>query len=145
MTGFLRTGAVALTVGAALAFASSAFAETVTYKAALKAASEVPPTTSMGTGTADVTFDTVSKKLTYTITYSGLTGPATAAHFHNPAAATENAPATVPLSGALASPVKGEATLTDAQAADLAAGKMYFNIHTAANPGGEIRGQVTKG
>jgi CHRD domain len=145
MTGFLRTGAVALTVGAALALASSAFAETVTYKAALKAASEVPPTTSMGTGTADVTFDTVSKKLTYTITYSGLTGPATAAHFHNPAAATENAPATVPLSGALASPVKGEATLTDAQAADLAAGKMYFNIHTAANPGGEIRGQVTKG
>jgi hypothetical protein len=134
-----------LTVGAALALASSAFAETVTYKAALKAASEVPPTTSMGTGTADVTFDTVSKKLTYTITYSGLTGPATAAHFHNPAAATENAPATVPLSGALASPVKGEATLTDAQAADLAAGKMYFNIHTAANPGGEIRGQVTKG
>jgi len=134
-----------LTVGAALALASSAFAETVTYKAALKAASEVPPTTSMGTGTADVTFDTVSKKLTFTITYSGLTGPATAAHFHNPAAATENAPATVPLSGALASPVKGEATLTDAQAADLAAGKMYFNIHTAANPGGEIRGQVTKG
>jgi hypothetical protein len=134
-----------LTVGAALALASSAFAETVTYKAALKAASEVPPTTSMGTGTADVTFDTVTKKLTYTITYSGLTGPATAAHFHNPAAATENAPATVPLSGALASPVKGEATLTDAQAADLAAGKMYFNIHTAANPGGEIRGQVVKG
>jgi len=145
MTGFFRTGAVALTFGAALALASSALAENVTYKAALKASTEVPPTTSMGTGTADVTFDTVSKKLTYTITYSGLTGPATAAHFHNPATATENAPATVPLSGALASPIKGEATLTDAQAKDLADGKMYFNIHTAANPGGEIRGQVVKG
>ena len=42
------------------------------------------------------------------------------------------------------SPLKGEATLTDAQAADLQAGKYYFNIHTAANKGGEIRGQVTK-
>ncbi len=59
---------------------------------------------------------------------------------------TENAPATVPVPAtALASPIKGEATLTDAQAADLAAGKMYFNIHTMANPGGEIRGQATKG
>ena len=36
------------------------------------------------------------------------------------------------------------ATLTDAQIADLVAGKWYFNIHTAANPGGEVRGQVTK-
>ena len=42
------------------------------------------------------------------------------------------------------SPVEGSATLTDAQAADLMAGKYYINIHTAANPGGEIRGQVTK-
>ncbi len=42
------------------------------------------------------------------------------------------------------SPAEGSATLTDAQAADLVAGKYYVNIHTAANPGGEIRGQVTK-
>jgi hypothetical protein len=42
------------------------------------------------------------------------------------------------------SPFEGEATLTDAQASDLMAGKWYFNIHTAANKGGEIRGQVTK-
>ena len=41
-------------------------------------------------------------------------------------------------------PIKGEATLTDAQAADLQAGKWYFNVHTAANKGGEIRGQVMK-
>ena len=43
-----------------------------------------------------------------------------------------------------ASPIKGSATLTDAQAADLDAGKYYVNIHTAANKGGEIRGQITK-
>ncbi|MDB5424047.1 MAG: hypothetical protein JWQ29_1463, partial [Phenylobacterium sp.] len=41
------------------------------------------------------------------------------------------------------SPIKGTATLTDAQIADLNAGKWYFNVHTAANPGGEIRGTVT--
>jgi hypothetical protein len=40
------------------------------------------------------------------------------------------------------SPITGGATLTDAQAADLTAGLYYFNIHTAANPGGEMRGQM---
>jgi hypothetical protein len=39
---------------------------------------------------------------------------------------------------------KGSATLTDAQAADLTAGKYYINVHTAAHPDGEIRGQVAK-
>jgi hypothetical protein len=41
-----------------------------------------------------------------------------------------------------ANPIKGKAVLTDAQIADLKAGKWYFNVHTAAHPGGEIRGQV---
>ena len=68
-----------------------------------------------------------------------------AAHFHGPAAAGANAPPVVPVPAtALASPIKGDATLTDAQAADLAAGKWYFNIHTAAHGPGEIRGQVEK-
>ena len=51
----------------------------------------------------------------------------------------------MPAAAPLTSPIKGEATLTDAQAADLAAGRWYFNVHTAANPPGEIRGQVAKG
>ena len=51
----------------------------------------------------------------------------------------------VPINGELASPIKGEATLTDAQAKALTDGDMYFNIHTAANKGGEMRGQVLKG
>jgi hypothetical protein len=139
----VRARATAIAFAAGIAFlATGAYAETLTYKVALKASTEVPATTSMGTGTVDATYDTATKKLTWTVTYTGLTGAATAAHFHNPATATENAPATVPLSGDLKSPVKGEATLTDAQAKDLADGKMYFNIHTAANPNGEIRGQV---
>jgi hypothetical protein len=141
----MQAATVTLAFAAAMAIgAGSALAEMVTYKTTLRGAAEVPATTSMGTGTVESTYDTVTKKLTWTVTYSGLSGPATAAHFHSPAATTANAPPTVPLSGALASPIKGEATLTDAQAADLAAGRMYFNLHTAANPSGEIRGQMAK-
>jgi hypothetical protein len=103
----------------------------------------VPPNDSPGTGTVEATFDTESKVFTWTINYEGLTGEATAAHFHGPAAVGENAGPVVPIEGALASPIAGEATLDDAQAADLQAGMWYFNIHTAEYPDGELRGQVT--
>ena len=137
-----KTMFAALALGAAVVLAGPASAET--YKVTLNGKSEVPPTTSKGTGTANVNFIPTTKKLTYTLTYSGLTGPATAAHFHGPAAPGKNAGVQVAIPNATSSPVKGSATLTAAQAADLEAGKYYINIHTAANPGGEIRGQVTK-
>ncbi len=131
-----------LTLGAVVAFAGPAFAEKM--KTTLDAKSEVPPNTSSGTGTADLDYDNASKKLSWKITYSGLSGPATAAHFHGPADAGANAGVAVAIPNAGTSPVEGNATLTDAQAADLMAGKYYINVHTAANPGGEIRGQMTK-
>jgi hypothetical protein len=125
--------------------ASSSFAAVVNYAATLSGASEVPANDSKGTGTVAATYDTATQKFSYTITYSGLTGPATAAHFHGPAAAGANAPPVLPIPATmLASPIKGDATLTAAQAADLAAGKWYFNVHTAAHAPGEIRGQVEK-
>jgi hypothetical protein len=124
--------------------APTAFAETVNLKASLKAADSVPPNTSNGTGSLQATYDTANKQLTYTVTYSGLTGNATAAHFHGPAEPGKTAGVVVPVQGSVASPIKGTATLTDAQAADLLAGKWYFNVHTEANKPGEIRGQVTK-
>jgi hypothetical protein len=65
------------------------------------------------------------------------------AHFHGPAEPGKNAGVAVPIPGT-ASPMNGSATLTDAQAADLMAGKWYVNVHTAENKGGEIRGQVLK-
>lgn len=111
------------------------------YTAHLDGASEVPKTESKGTGDVTATYDPASKKLTWNGTYSGLTGPVTAAHFHGPAKAGENAGVLVPVE-AKTSPFSGEATLDDAKAADLEGGKMYFNLHTAANPKGEIRGQV---
>lgn len=123
---------------------SPALAQEVKLKADLKGSAEVPPVETKGSGNADISYDTASKKLTWTVTYSGLSGPATAAHFHGPAEAGKNAGVAVPIPNQATSPVKGSANLTDAQAADLLAGRYYVNIHTAANPGGEIRGQVTK-
>jgi hypothetical protein len=129
-------------LGTGIGLAVPAFADKM--KATLDAKSEVPPNTSAGSGAADIDYDPASKKLSWKLTYSGLSGAATAAHFHGPAEAGKNAGVAVPIPNPASSPVEGSATLTDAQAADLVAGKYYVNVHTAANPGGEIRGQVTK-
>jgi hypothetical protein len=93
---------------------------------------------------ADVTLDTDSRMLSWTVTYSGLTGPATMGHFHGPAAVGVAAGVQVPMTGDLASPIKGSAEINDGQIGDLSGGLWYVNIHTAANPKGEIRGQLTK-
>ena len=137
-----KTVLATLALGAALAYAGSAFADKM--KATLDGASEVPPTTTAGKGTADIDYDPATKKLSWKVTYTGLSGPATAAHFHGPAESGKNAGVAVAIPNAVSSPAEGSATLTDAQAADLTSGKYYVNVHTAANPAGEIRGQVTK-
>src|SRR4051812_42473604 len=137
-----RTMLATLTLGAIVALAGPAFADKM--KATLDGKSEVPANNSAGKGTAEIDYDNASKKLSWKISYSGLSGPATAAHFHGPAEAGANAGVAVAIPNAGTSPVEGSATLTDAQAADLMAGKYYINVHTAANPGGEIRGQVMK-
>ncbi|HEX7440398.1 MAG TPA: CHRD domain-containing protein [Caldimonas sp.] len=109
----------------------------------LAGAQEVPPKPGSGSGTVVTSLDKETRMLRWTVTYSGLSGPVTAGHFHGPAAAGANAGVVVPFTGSMASPIQGSATLTEAQMADLLAGKWYANLHTAANPGGEIRGQVT--
>ncbi len=87
------------------------------------------------------TFDTASKQLSWKGSVSGLTGPATAAHFHA-GESGKNGAVVVPITGADKGSFEGSATLTDAQAEELMAGKWYVNVHTAANKAGEIRGQV---
>jgi hypothetical protein len=127
----------------ALLASAMAHADTVSLKANLQPSSEVPPRVSKGHGILDATFDTDTKILTYTATYDDLSGPVTMAHFHGPAPVGQNAKVQVPVEkNALASPMKGQATLTDQQVTDLLAGQWYFNIHTQENPTGEIRGQV---
>ncbi len=137
------TRVAGLTLAACLMAGAPALAETVTMKANLAASTEVPPNDSAATGNVTVTYDTASKKLTWNGTYSGLTGPATAGHFHGPADPGKNAGVAIPIT-ASSSPFQGSADLTDAQANDLLAGKWYVNIHTEAHKGGEIRGQVVK-
>ena len=116
----------------------------MSMKNQLTGAQEVPPVTTGGSGTVDSSFDKGTNTLTWTVTYSGLSGPLTAGHIHGPAAAGANAGVLIPFTGDLASPIKGKATLTAAQVNDLMAGRYYVNLHTAKNPGGEIRGQLTK-
>jgi len=141
----IREAAFAVIAASALIVAGApAFAETVTYTATLRGPTEVPATDSTGTGMLTSTYDTATKKLTWSVTYAGLTGTATMAHFHGPADTKTAAPVLIPITGSLDSPISGEATLTDAEATDLADGKMYFNIHTAAHKPGEIRGQMMK-
>ncbi len=124
--------------------AGAARAETVSLRGTLGGAAEVPAKPGDGKGTATASLDTATKVLTYQVEYAGLSGPATAAHFHGPAEPGANAGVVMPFATP-ASPIKGTATLTDAQMADVMAGKWYANVHTAANPGGEVRGQMTRG
>lgn len=141
-TSLFRT----LVAVSALAFVSiAAHAATINLKADLKASAEVPPKDSAGTGTLTATLDTESNEFKYHVEFSGLTGAVVAAHFHGPAAEGANGKPQVPIkSSPIASPIDGKATLTPDQAKDLTDGKWYFNLHTAANPGGEVRGQIVK-
>ena len=130
---------------ASAAFVATASAATVNYSATLSGKSEIPKIDTKGKGKLTATFDTVSKALKYTLTFDGLSGPATAAHLHGPATRAQSAGVLAPLGEKNpSSPVTGTVTLTDDQAKALAAGKVYVNVHAAANPGGEIRGQVVR-
>jgi hypothetical protein len=137
-------------------------AESIQFKADLKGSSEVPSNQSPGTGTVVATFDTATKQLSWNGSYSGLSGPPTAAHVHGPATVGKNAGLAFWITDNIgqcssgqctskgdakahpASPFQGSATLTDAQVSDLMAGMYYVNIHSDAYPGGELRGQLLK-
>ena len=133
--------AIALTAG--MLGWNFAQAATETFHGTLSGGAEVPPVAGSGSGTATATLDTATKQVTYNVTYSGLSGPAAAAHIHCGAAAGANAGVSVPFPKP-DSPISGNATMTDAQIADLEAGKCYVNVHTAANKAGELRAQLTK-
>lgn len=133
-------------VGGLLAAVSLAlipsFSKAATLTSTLSGEAEVPPVTTMGTGTVDVSYTPTTKVLKWKIVYSGLSGPVTAAHFHGPALPGQSAPVVLPFKDKLDSPIDGEATLTEEQGAEVLAGKWYVNLHTAAHPKGEVRGQV---
>ena len=116
-----------------------------TFKVVLTGGQEVPPVNSTGKGVANLTYDPATHVISWTISYEGLSGPVTMGHFHGPAAqgASASPQIWVTVKGApVENPIKGQATLTPEQVQDLTAGKWYVNLHTAAHPAGEIRGQV---
>ena len=140
--GFI-SAVLGIAMSSAILISSPSLAEQMKFQAQLSGLQEVPPVDSAGKGTAQITFDTASRDLSWTIEYSGLTGPVQAGHFHGPAEPGENGDVGVSLE-TLESPIEGSATLTEDQAKILLDGKFYLNLHTAEYGGGEIRGQVMK-
>lgn len=154
MLGFgaatLLVGASAIAIAQTPTPADEAFVTEISasHYAELNGANEVPPNTTGGTGEAWILIDPQNNTVRWTVTYDGLTGPATGAHIHGPAGPDANADVIIDLGTAdttdrYTSPIEGETTgLTAEQIAQAIEGLWYVNIHTEANPAGEIRGQV---
>lgn len=111
LSSILAAGAAALLLSTA-----PAFAELLTFSAELMGAAEVPPNESTGTGTLTADYDTESKLFKWSISYQGLSGPASAAHFHGPANPDEVADPVLPVS--LEPAAAGAEAETPAEAAE---------------------------
>ena len=146
------------------AVVSTPVSNIVTFRANLTSGGEVPPNATTGYGTFVATLDTVTNIFTYDLTFTGLSANVSNGHIHGPALATANSGTTINFNtlpgatfsfGAQAGTGHGMAVLNAATAITatmsgdslkklLFAGLTYANIHTTANAGGEIRGQITK-
>jgi hypothetical protein len=111
------------------------------YEAQLAGAQEVPAVATAASGRAQLEYHPRSNMLHWQVTSNGLSGKATAAHIHGPAGPGQNAAAIVPLDVRPAT-ITGQLRITPEQATQLESGQWYVNIHTAAHPDGEIRGQL---
>ena len=114
------------------------------FEARLSGAQEVPTVNSAGSGQAELQWNRTTNVASWKVTFTGLSGEVTGAHIHGPASPGENAGVVIPFMTGMSGTITGQTNLTSAQALDLAAGRWYVNIHTAAFPGGEIRGQLTQ-
>jgi hypothetical protein len=123
-------------------FAAAATAQSVVYySAALDNAQETPPTAGSGHGWSICRLDTTSGQVSIFVFYEDLTGPPTAAHLHQAPVGVAGS-VIVPLSASGSSSFSGTGTLTATQITAFLGNGTYVNVHTATNPGGEIRGQV---
>jgi len=141
LSAVVLVGVVAL-VAAALAPGKTP--RPIKFSAALNIGQEVPHPKGTKVGASGrFTATLTGTTLTWRLTFTHLSGPASAAHIHG-AARGVSGPVLVPLCGPCTSPVTGTATVTTAQLKDMLARKTYANVHTAKNPNGEIRGQITR-
>ena len=121
-------------------------ADISSFKGTVSATAEVPTNTSAVSGSILLILFKKDKTALVTGQVTNLSGAPTAQHIHAPALTGENAPVFKPLDSSLSNinayKISGSFKLTDAEIADLKAGKFYFNIHTTAHPGGEGRAQL---
>lgn len=113
------------------------------FAAQMSSAQEIPTNASTATGNGLLEFDATTKKITGRVTLAGMT--ATAAHIHTGVLGV-NGPIIFSMTQTEAGSgiwvTAADATMTDAQITNLKAGGLYFNAHSTAFPGGEIRGQI---
>lgn len=123
-------------------FSTAARAEIFT--ANLQSAQEVPTNASTATGYARIILNESAGTITFTVVFSGLSSNQTASHIHGPGVIGTNAGVLIDLGsvGATSGTLTGARFITAVQIADLRAHRLYVNVHSANNPGGEIRGQL---
>lgn len=141
LMGLVSVAALAVVLAAV---ALAAAAASIKLKATLNSGQEVPKQAVKapdGNGTFTATLS--GSKLSWTLVFGKLSGKAQAAHIHLGRAGKAGG-VVVPLCGPCKSGVSGTATLTSAQQGAILGGGTYVNVHTAKNPNGEIRGQITK-
>jgi hypothetical protein len=137
----LTLAALVLSLGGLGTQPASAATHNLTASIDRAQAASTCPGPGPGTGTGTVTYDDVTNELSWSITFSGMSGAPTAAHFHGPAAPGSDAGIQVTI-GDLTSPSVGMATITETQEGQLLSDLWYINYHTTMCSGGEIRGQV---
>jgi hypothetical protein len=114
--------------------------------ATLSGANQVPPVTTAGTGTANITLNPGHDELCYHVTVSSLSSPVIAAHIHMGPAGT-NGPIVIPFAAPTTGTSEGCVTISDTLMTELRSDPsgFYVNVHTTAHPGGEVRGQLVGG
>jgi len=113
------------------------------FTAVLSGANERPSNSSAGHAEMTAVYRPTTRVLEWRLFFGGLSGPVTWAYFHGPDGVGNDDAAIAPINAISdGNPRRGGATLTDAQAADLLAGKWSVNIKTEQFPGGEIRGPM---
>lgn len=127
----------------ALSLTSLGWSQLIMVTSHLDGMQEVPMRPTSATGTGVGTLDMSTGMFVFDLSFSGLTSPEVAAHFHAPGPPGVNAPVVIPLP--LGSPIHFEGVLDETRQNQLFAGLMYVNVHTTNFPGGEIRGQLVAG
>jgi CHRD domain len=140
----LTAALAAVAAAVAVSGASSTTPRPVKFSAALNVGQERPHPKGTKVGASGrFTATLTGTTLTWRLTFVHLTGPAAAAHIHQGRRGVSGA-VLIPLCGPCTSPVTGTTPVTTAEIAGMKLGRTYVNVHTAKNPGGEIRGQITR-